>query len=114
MVAAAWRTDAVLGVARTIRDTADQSFFAILGDALEEAGCASDSDRAVPRVYVCEKCGHTQHIGGGEGIYCRQCGSVFCRKQREYELPRPILGHLRGPGPHVRGCWVVDLLLGKE
>jgi hypothetical protein len=25
-----------------------------------------------------------------------------------------ILGHCRGPGPHVRGCWVVDLLLGKE
>ena len=23
-----------------------------------------------------------------------------------------ILGHLRGPGPHTRGCWVVDLLLG--
>ena len=25
-----------------------------------------------------------------------------------------ILGHLRGPGPHVRGCWPVDLLLGRE
>jgi hypothetical protein len=25
-----------------------------------------------------------------------------------------ILAHCRGPGPHVRGCWVVDLLLGKE
>ena len=25
-----------------------------------------------------------------------------------------ILRHLRGPGPHVRGCWVVDLLLGKS
>jgi hypothetical protein len=25
-----------------------------------------------------------------------------------------ILGHCRGPGPHVLGCWVVDLLLGKE
>jgi hypothetical protein len=25
-----------------------------------------------------------------------------------------ILAHLRGPGPHVRGCWVVDLLLEKE
>jgi hypothetical protein len=25
-----------------------------------------------------------------------------------------VLGHLRGPGPHVRGCWAVDLLLGKE
>jgi hypothetical protein len=24
------------------------------------------------------------------------------------------LGHCRGPGPHVRGCWVVDLVLGKE
>jgi hypothetical protein len=25
-----------------------------------------------------------------------------------------ILAHCRGAGPHVRGCWVVDLLLGKE
>jgi hypothetical protein len=25
-----------------------------------------------------------------------------------------ILRHLREPGPHVRGCFVVDLLLGKE
>ena len=24
-----------------------------------------------------------------------------------------ILAHCRAPGPHVRGCWVVDLLLGK-
>ena len=24
-----------------------------------------------------------------------------------------VLAHCRGPGPHVRGCWVVDLLLGK-
>jgi hypothetical protein len=25
-----------------------------------------------------------------------------------------ILSHLRGPGPHVQGCWVLDLVLGKE
>jgi hypothetical protein len=25
-----------------------------------------------------------------------------------------ILAHCRGPGPHVRGCWVVDLILGNE
>jgi hypothetical protein len=26
---------------------------------------------------------------------------------------RAILDHLRGPGPHVRGCWALDLVLGK-
>jgi hypothetical protein len=25
-----------------------------------------------------------------------------------------ILSHLRSPGPHVCGCWAVDLILGKE
>ncbi|HMF16231.1 MAG TPA: hypothetical protein VKE98_03450 [Gemmataceae bacterium] len=25
-----------------------------------------------------------------------------------------ILIHCRGPGPHVRVCWVVDLVLGKQ
>jgi hypothetical protein len=25
-----------------------------------------------------------------------------------------ILGHLRGPGPHVRGCFVLDLILSKD
>ena len=25
-----------------------------------------------------------------------------------------LLSHLRSPGPHVRGCWALDLVLGKE
>jgi hypothetical protein len=25
-----------------------------------------------------------------------------------------ILSHCRGPGPHVKGCWAVDMVLGKE
>ena len=45
----------------------DNARLAVLGDALEDAGC-TDAD---------------------------------------------ILKHCRGSGPHVRGCWVVDLLLGK-
>jgi hypothetical protein len=27
---------------------------------------------------------------------------------------RDLLGHLRAPGPHVRGCWALDLVLAKE
>jgi hypothetical protein len=29
------------------------------------------------------------------------------------KVPHPTIAHLRGSGPHVRGCWVVDLLLGN-
>ena len=25
-----------------------------------------------------------------------------------------LLAHCRGDGPHVRGCWAVDLVLGKQ
>ena len=25
-----------------------------------------------------------------------------------------LLSHLRGDGPHVRGCWAIDFLLGKS
>jgi hypothetical protein len=25
-----------------------------------------------------------------------------------------IISHCQGDGPHVRGCWVIDLILGKE
>jgi hypothetical protein len=25
-----------------------------------------------------------------------------------------VLAHLRQPGEHVRGCWLLDLVLGKE
>ena len=25
-----------------------------------------------------------------------------------------LLAHLRGPGPHVRGCWALDVVLGKS
>jgi hypothetical protein len=25
-----------------------------------------------------------------------------------------LLSHLRGPGPHVRGCWALDHILGRS
>jgi hypothetical protein len=69
--AAAWRTPAVLPLAAALYEerrlpegTLDVTRFALLADALEEAGCTA----------------------------------------------KPVLDHCRGRGPHVRGCWVLDLL----
>jgi hypothetical protein len=69
-----WLTPAVLALARAAYDNRalpggelGPARLAVLGDALEEAGCTSAE----------------------------------------------VLDHLRSPGPHVRGCWAVDLVLGK-
>ena len=64
----AWRTEAVVGLARGVYEDRAFDRLPVLADALEDAGC-DDGD---------------------------------------------VLAHCRGPGPHARGCWVVDLILGKN
>lgn len=50
--------------------------------------CGPDADDVIDRMYICEKCGKVQRIEMGTGgIYCRLCGSEFCRKQRRRDLP---------------------------
>jgi hypothetical protein len=39
---------------------------------------------------------------------------VLADALEEVGADRALLDHLRSPGPHVRGCFVVDALLGKE
>jgi hypothetical protein len=78
--------------------TFDASLMPILADALEEAGC---TDEAILR-----------HCRGEER--CRWCleplqawacfGQSGCQGRRWLPINNP----------HVRGCWVLDLLLGKE
>ncbi len=57
-----------------------------------------------------------QHLA--EGIYqdkaFDQCAILADALEEAGCTDTDILGHLRGPGPHVRGCWVVDLILGKQ
>jgi hypothetical protein len=65
-------------------------------------------------------------LAWNEGIVTRTARAVY--EERAFErLPlladalgeagcvdEQILSHLREPGPHARGCWVLDRILGKE
>jgi hypothetical protein len=57
----------------------------------------------------------------------RQIARIIYDERRFEELPilgdaleeagcdaPELLGHCRGPGPHVRGCWAVEWILGRE
>lgn len=41
-------------------------------------------------------------------------GLVVAWRAGEALLTTPDGRHCRGSGPHVRSCWVVDLILGRE
>jgi hypothetical protein len=101
----AWRTPAVLSLSeaayeeRSLPDgTLDLDRLAVLSDALEDAGCDSEED--------CQICIGGVRMSAWEVYPCETCGGTG-------RVPTPLLAHLRGPGAHVRGCWVLDLLLGK-
>jgi hypothetical protein len=40
--------------------------------------------------------------------------AVLADALEEVGADRALLDHLRSTGPHIRGCFVVDVLLGKE
>lgn len=84
----------------------DPARLLILADALEDAGCGEEAIlRHLRSEEPCPGCsfGQTPYYGGGGGwcSFCDQSG--------------PDIHYLkRLDARHVRGCWVVDLLLGKE
>lgn len=48
-------------------------------------------------------------------IYAERRFDILADALEEAGCENPdILAHCRGPGEHVRGCWVVDLILGKK
>ena len=74
----------------------DEEAMAILGDALEEA--------QAPEELV-------QHVRGMEPLICkRDCGA---RHNEHCKLSNGD-GWMPLRSPHVRGCWAIDLLTGRE
>ena len=49
----------------------------------------------------------TPHVGSRMPILADALQDAGCDNE-------DILSHCRSEGPHVRGCWVVDLILGKS
>jgi hypothetical protein len=65
-------------------------------------------------------------LGWNDGSVGRLAGSIYDARAFDH-MPiladtledagctdAELLGHLRSPGQHVRGCWAVDLVLGKS
>ena len=85
------RTPSVLSIAQAIYDERAFDRMPVLADALEEAGCREE---AILR-----------HCRGEEWVSGRIDGDYCDSTQKRWITLR---------GPHVRGCWVIDLILGKE
>ena len=89
------------GTGRIKDGTLDPVTLLVLADALEEAGCDSEEVlRHLRRPTSCKACQST-----GEGVD-EYTGRVV--------IPGGCPRCHGNVGPHVRGCWAVDLVLGKE
>lgn len=101
-------------LARTIYDDLDFALMPVLADALEEAGCEQEA--------------LLRHLRGQEP--CRECNGTGTWPREYTDRHGNLLGHtyhemvphvacqgtgwMTLGGSHVRGCWAIDLILGKE
>lgn len=101
------RTPTVRQIAQAIYAERAWDRLPILADALEEAGCTDAAILGHLRDKVtcpkCLGCGSVPYRHNARNqLLTRDCGGCQTR------------GFVDAPGPHARGCWVVDSILGKE
>lgn len=101
------RTPAVLAVAQGIYDEGRFEEMPILADALEEAGCDNE-DILWHLRGVCPACYGEAEIWDVAGEDPDGMGG------REVRVTCPVCEGSGKCGPHARGCWALDLILGKE
>ncbi len=87
-----WRTSDVVSVAQAIYDNDRYDQMPILADALEEAGCTNN--------WILDHC----RLPNPRSFY----------EQTGYDMESPLVSKWAKQTVHVKGCWVVDLVLGKK
>ncbi len=97
-------------IARAIYDGRRWDEMPILADALEDAGCANEDILRHCRGQKerCPRC-----LGSGVFKQVHPWGDTFAAEIVSCDC-RTGWVPLRDPGPHVRGCWVLDLMLSLE
>lgn len=120
-----WNGGCIPVLARQMYGSRNFGQMPILGDMLEDAGCTE--------AVMLDHCRETSWNTKAEVTYghrCPDCGDAgFWRAGQEFDhmkkcrekgcgrvwVPGDVENVLRSiPAIHVRGCWVVDLILGKE
>ena len=104
--ATTWICTTCHGTGTTDNGTLDPDRLAVLSDALREAG--------LPEWERCEKCSGRGFLGGTAPGHPGWIGAPDCPDCKSAcVVSNTLLAHLRSGGPHWRGCWVIDCVLGK-
>ncbi|MGL4551578.1 MAG: hypothetical protein ACRC33_10355 [Gemmataceae bacterium] len=111
---AAWEAYSTsAAAARTLGYADDERHYAgllrdVLGDPFPPATLAAVSPAAAGLALAAyrERLLPSGHLDGARL-------AVLSDALEEAGADAAVLGHLRSPGPHVRGCWAVDLVLGR-
>ena len=112
VVAPEWRTPDVVSLSKDAFEIApvggcmDPLTIMAVADALEEAGCQG-------RFHECDQCDDAGMFSEGFQVSIK---CPICDGTKKVFVEHPLLWHLRSckQSPHVRGCWVIDSLLGLE
>jgi hypothetical protein len=111
----AWLTGFVRGWANGIYEDRTWEQLPILADALEEKGC--EEEALLRHLRGEERCSECLGVGYTTSFALTPRICLSCTEHRSDDLSKP---HAFGNGweslrgPHVRGCWALDALLGKD